>query len=92
MLVAKDIPVCPILMTHDWMKDPRFSKDVLWWVENIFKEFMKECVIFCYIPDFAGVVTKRVEAEKELWRQLGTGKFIIADRIVDYLLNLGAKL
>jgi len=77
-------------MTWEWRKDPRLSKDVSWWVNNIFKEFMKECVVFCYIPELAGVVTPRMEMEKELWRQIGTGKFIVADRILDYLLNLEA--
>lgn len=89
VLVAKDIPICPTLMTWDWRKDPRFPKEINWWIDLIFKELMKDCVIFCYIPDFAGVLTQRVEIEKELWRTLGTGKFIIADRIVDYLLNYG---
>lgn len=78
-------------MTCDWMRDPRFPRDVSWWVETVFKEMMRECIIFCYIPDFAGVTTKRVEEEKQLWRTIGTGKFIIADRIIDYLLNLEVK-
>lgn len=79
-------------MTYDWMKDPRLSRDINWWIENVFKELMKQCVIFCYIPDFAGVVTKRVEAEKELWRNMKQTKFIIADRIIDYLLNLEGRI
>jgi len=79
-------------MTYDWMKDPRLSRDINWWLENVFKELMKQCVIFCYIPDFAGVVTKRVEAEKELWRSMKQTKFIVADRIIDYLLNLEGRI
>lgn len=90
--MAKDIPVCPTIMTYSWLKDPRLSKDILWWVENIFKEYMRNCVIFCYIPNFAGVTSKRMDAEKALWHLVGTGKFIIADRIVDYLLNLETTL
>jgi len=78
-------------MSQEWLKDPRFSKDISWWVENIFVEYMKDCVIFCYIPDFAGVTTSRMEQEKALWRSLGQTKFIIADRIIDYLLNLESK-
>lgn len=79
-------------MTYEWRKDPRFPKDLDWWVNNLFREYMKGCAIFCYIPDFAGMVTQRVELEKALWREIGTGKFIIADRIIDYLLNLENKL
>lgn len=91
MLIARDIPICPTLMTYEWMKDPRLSKDLNWWIDTVFKELMKDCIIFCYIPDFAGVITRRVEAEKDIWRTIGTGRFIIADRIIDYLLNLETK-
>ncbi len=83
--------MCPALMSQEWIKDPRLSKDINWWVANVFSEFMKDCVIFCYIPDFAGVTTQRMEAEKQLWRDMGNSKFIIADRIIDYLLNLESR-
>ncbi len=83
--------MCPILSVQDWIRDPRLPNNMIWWVENVFKAYMKGCEVFCYIPEFAGITNKRVEAEKELWRRIGNQKFVVADRILDYLLNAGVK-
>lgn len=85
ILIAGDVPICPILFTHDWQKDPRFSKKLEWWIDNVFKIYMIDCEIFCYVPTLVGVKSDRMELEKNLWKVIGDGKFFIADRILDIL-------
>ncbi|HPJ76324.1 MAG TPA: hypothetical protein PLS36_05755 [Clostridia bacterium] len=84
VIVAKHIPLCPILFYGAWMKDPRFYSQSAWWVDNIFKPIMLQCNYFCYIPPYAGVRNERLEYEKDIWKTLNRTRMIIADRLIKY--------
>lgn len=87
VIVAKMIPICPTLFYVDFLKDPRLPKDIKWWIDNIFLVLMRDCSVFCYIPDLAGTLCERMQYEKEKWRELGRNKFVVAERVLNVLLN-----
>jgi len=88
VLVTGHIPICPVLSAMDWKKDPRLAKEDLWWVEQYFKPLMKKCSAFCYVRSPAGYQPERIDLEKAAWKEVGNGKFILSDFILDYLLNI----
>ena len=61
-------------------------------MENVFKEFMTTCDIFCYKPSLTGVRDAVSTLEHELWRMLFPGRpQVSSDVILDYLLNKQAE-
>lgn len=88
VLLAGHVPICPTLLSLDWKKDPRISNFESWWAQNFYKPLMAKCSVFCYIMSPAGYRPERIELEKEVWREVGDGKFILADFILDHLLNI----
>lgn len=85
ILLAKHIPLCPVLITENWRRDPRFLSDQGWWVFNIFKPIMSLCSHFCYVPFPANTSNERFRMEKELWNDIGTGIYIRETNIFNFL-------
>ena len=90
VIIAGHVPICPVLMCGEW-RDPRIPRDITWWVRRIYKPIMEDCKIFCMMPMPAGVRSERVKLERAAWREVGDGRFIMSEVIVDYLLNMNVE-
>jgi hypothetical protein len=88
VLLAKHIPICPILFYGEWKKDPRLYSNDGWWVDNIYKALMRLCSVFCIVTSHAEFNSERIRMEKDTWREIGDGKFVVDTRILEHLLGL----
>lgn len=91
ILLTRHIPVCPYLQVIQWMKDPRLPKDTEWWVGHYFMPFIRECDLFCSLPDLAGNFSHSLESQKAIWRSLEKHPPVTTDTVVDTILNITAK-
>ena len=90
--LGRAVPVAPALWFLGYERDPRLPKEPSWWVENVFKEFMATCDIFCYKPSLTGVKDAVSTLEHELWRTLFPGRpQVSSDVILDFLLSKHAE-
>jgi hypothetical protein len=87
VLVANHIPICPILFYGEFPKDPRLYSNSGWWVEKVFRPLMEICTYFCLITTRIDHSNERIMMEKSLWAEVGSGKIIVEEKILPFLLG-----
>lgn len=88
IILAKHIPICPVVFYNGYEKDPRLFSSIGWWVENVYKNLMRSCDAFCLIPFYGEATHERVRMEKQAWQEVGDGGIIMESKILNYLLGL----
>lgn len=91
VLLSGHLPVCPILSIVDYQNDPRIKFAPEWWINHYCGPMMEYCQHFCYIPDMVGMKTQLCEMEKDKWRLMKSGRMVMADTIMKFLLSLNRE-
>jgi hypothetical protein len=89
ILTTRNVPICPCKFYEGYNADNRLLADPYWWVYNVYRPLMQMCTHFCIITSRMDHGNPRIRAEKELWQEIGNGKFIVEANIMNYLLGLG---